>query len=80
MSVNPSYYSVYYDVTLPKDIPNAMFKCIDRKTFNNLVDKMEGKKVYLDNVEYDLVSVSTFHVENTVENMIFAIVDVKKSK
>lgn len=82
MMIEPIYYSVFYDVDKPRQVDHAINKRIDEKVFNNLTDDTGPKEVILKiegkEINYQIVSVSTFNISNTVDNHFFVVCDCKK--
>lgn len=83
MSQTTVYYAIFFDVDMPKDHYHAMHKRIDVRTFSNLNDGMEGKQVELKSqdgkvMNYKIISMETFRVENSLENNFFIVCNCKK--
>jgi len=86
MLIDPMYHSIYYDVDLPKDCTHAMSLRIDRNKYLNLSDGIMEKEIELTRKgekkpeHYKIIQVSTFHIQNSVDNTFFVVCDVKKIK
>lgn len=83
MLIEPIYYAIFYDIAKPKTAFHAINKRIKKEMFHNLVDGNGAKEVDLkekDGVvtKYQIVSISTFQITNTVDNHLFAICDCEK--
>lgn len=82
MLIEPMYHAIFYDVTKPMDVYNAMKLRIDRQKFINLTDEIIKKQVelkYDDKWErYNVVSAKTFNIVNSIDNTYFVVCEVEK--
>ena len=82
MLIEPMYHAIFYDVTKPMDVYNAMQLRIDRQKFVNLTDDIIKKQVELkcDDkwARYNVISVKTFCVVNSIDNTYFIVCEVEK--
>lgn len=70
MLIEPMYHAIFYDVTKPMDIYNAMQLRIDKQKFVNLTDDKWDR--------YNVISVKTFCVVNSIDNTYFIVCEVEK--
>ncbi len=81
MFIEPTYYSVFYDVDLPKDDRYAMRKSIKYYLYLFLTYQSGDKEVELDGAKYKVVDVRTFRLmDGKWDNKLFVVCDVKKIK
>lgn len=79
MLIDPMYYAVFYDVELPKNDKYAMKKRINYHKYMKITEgDLSEKNVELDGVQYEVFSISTFRIQNSVDNTLFAVCNVKK--
>lgn len=80
MKMSPIYYAIFYDITKPRTIGHAMVKRIEKIQYQNLIDGLECKTVELKNSldevsTYQVISTSTFHIANSIDNHLFVVCD-----
>lgn len=80
MLIEPTYKGIFYDISKPLDVNNAMRKSFGKKLYLNLTDGFEGKEVWLDNMLYKVKSTRTFSILSTIENTFYVVVDVEEIK
>jgi len=83
MLVEPMYYAIFYDISLPMDVYNAMHKRINYAKYKNITDGVIRKVVELVNKDgtafsYNVISSKTFCIVNSIDNTYFVVCCVEK--